>query len=206
MRYLAVLALVDLMVLYQWNLNTFFKYNLSVPPDYKDLEEISVFWCRWISFFAFSCLQLSSWLLSLVSFDRFMIVYSQLWSKHMHEPSKINMIIGITMLTIFSINCHILFKNGYVETTPVSPDRSVSNSSVDVAFVLNSAASNESGSSLHKPASEQAQMVTNVVCYRTRTDKSYIFPTWQRAHLLIYNLVPFLVMLTCNSLIIFNIK
>ncbi len=70
MRYLAVLSLVDLCVLYQWNLNTFFKYNLSVAPDYRDLEEISLVWCRYISFMAFSTLQLSSWILSLVSFDR----------------------------------------------------------------------------------------------------------------------------------------
>jgi len=70
MRYLAFLSLVDLIVLYQWNLNTFFKYNLSVAPEYKDLEEISLIWCRYISFMAFSTLQLSSWILSLVSFDR----------------------------------------------------------------------------------------------------------------------------------------
>jgi hypothetical protein len=50
MRYLAILSIVDLFVLYQWNLNTFFKYNMSVPPFYKDLEERSLFWCRWIRY------------------------------------------------------------------------------------------------------------------------------------------------------------
>ena len=81
MRYLAILSIVDLLVLYQWNLNTYFKYNLSVPPFYKDIEELSLFWCRWISFFAFSTLQLSSWILSIVSFDRVMLVYVSSWAK-----------------------------------------------------------------------------------------------------------------------------
>lgn len=76
MRYLAVLSIVDMMVLYQWNFNTFFKYNLSSPPEFKDLEEISLFWCRTISYMAFSSLQLSSWILSLVSLDRVHNFYS----------------------------------------------------------------------------------------------------------------------------------
>lgn len=70
MRYLAMLSITDLLVLYQWNLNTFFKYHLSRPPLHFDLEEISLFLCRWLSYMAFSCLQQSAWLLALVSFDR----------------------------------------------------------------------------------------------------------------------------------------
>jgi hypothetical protein len=61
MRCLAALALTDMLVLYQWNLNMFVKYNLSKPPDFKDLEDISLFFCRWISFLAYFSLQSSSW-------------------------------------------------------------------------------------------------------------------------------------------------
>ncbi len=48
MRYLAILSIADLTVLYQWNLNTFYKYNLSLPPRYTELEEISLVSCRMI--------------------------------------------------------------------------------------------------------------------------------------------------------------
>jgi hypothetical protein len=61
MRCLAILALADMLVLYQWNLNTYFKYNLSKPPFYRDLEELTVINCRIVSFFAFFSLQTSAW-------------------------------------------------------------------------------------------------------------------------------------------------
>jgi hypothetical protein len=34
MHYLSALAISDMVILYQWNLNTVFKYNLSTGPHY----------------------------------------------------------------------------------------------------------------------------------------------------------------------------
>lgn len=181
MRYLAVLSLVDLVVLYQWNLNTFFKYNLSVAPEFKDLEEISLFWCRFISFMAFFSLQLSSWILSLVSFDRVMILYSQYWKIHMQKPRKINTILLLMFITIFCINIHILFKNGYVE----DHNRKI--------LLPN-------GTQVSSTIIEHS-----VVCYKSKHNRNYIFPNYQRIHLVLYNLIPFAIMLCCNSLICYNV-
>jgi hypothetical protein len=175
MRILSILALVDAFVLYQWNLNTFFKYNLSKAPGYEDLEEMSLFYCRFISYFAFSLLQISSWLLSLVSFDRLMIMYSYYWkTKISQQPQRINLLIALIFVIILTMNSHLLFKNGYTR--------------------------------LLLEASESNQSILQVVCYKSKTDDRYIFPKWEKAHLVLYNLMPFSVMLTCNSLIIYSIK
>lgn len=41
-----------------------------------------------------------------------------------------------------------------------------------------------------------------VKCYATRTNPFYIFPKWERVHLVVYNLCPFIIMLSCNMYII----
>lgn len=43
---------------------------------------------------------------------------------------------------------------------------------------------------------------TIVKCYKTRTNPHYIFPRWERVHLVVYNLCPFVIMLSCNIYII----
>jgi hypothetical protein len=115
MRILAALSLSDLVVLYQWNFNTFYEYNLSSPPMYKDIEELSLFGCRVISFLAFSSLETSSWLLSLVSLDRVMVVYSSWWKVNMSKTRRTDYLIVSIFSFILLINFHILFLNGYVE-------------------------------------------------------------------------------------------
>nr|QVK45786.1 G protein-coupled receptor [Proales similis] len=172
MRYLAVLSLADLVVLYQWNLNSFYKYYLTRPPEYTDLEELSVFWCRWISYFAFTSLQLSSWLLATVSIDRLMLLHSSWWKRHMTKPRTVNFIIATIIGTVFALNSHILVLNGF-ETNKTN---------------------------------EHNLTQTVVECYRSREDKNYIFPKWERVHLLVYNVLPFSIMCVCNSLIIYSVK
>jgi hypothetical protein len=41
-----------------------------------------------------------------------------------------------------------------------------------------------------------------IKCYATRTNPYYIFPKWERVHLVVYNLCPFIIMLSCNMYII----
>jgi hypothetical protein len=124
MRYLSILTLSDTLVLYQWNLATFYKYNFSVPPNYIDLEDLSIFWCRWISYFAFSSLQLSAWLLCAVSVDRVMIIYAPRLQTYINNKKfRINLVILAIVCTIFLLNIHILILNGFTITEPSSTDR-----------------------------------------------------------------------------------
>ena len=221
MRYLAMLSLTDCLILYQWNMNTFYKYHLTSPPLNLDLEEISLFWCRWLSYMAFSCLQLSAWLLALVSFDRLMIVYSTCWTQAMNKSSKINILIFSLVATIFTINSHILFKNGYVTPPEQLVSNQLANRSLQLAmrnnqstlyqYPIYSSSSSSSANNINNiNNNNNMQQITgelySVTCYKAKDDPFYIFPKWERAHLIIYNAVPFTIMLICNSLIIYNLK
>ncbi len=42
-----------------------------------------------------------------------------------------------------------------------------------------------------------------IKCYATKKNPNYIFPNWERIHLVVYNLCPFIIMLSCNIYIIF---
>jgi hypothetical protein len=126
MRYLSILTLSDTLVLYQWNLGTFYKYNFSVPPKFLDLEDISIFWCRWISYFAFSSLQLSAWLLCAVSLDRVLIIYAPRLQTYINNRKfRINLIILAIFCTIFLLNIHILILNGFTLSEPSPSDPNV---------------------------------------------------------------------------------
>lgn len=69
MRYLIAVSVSDLISLYGWNLNNFYKFTIS--KDYNNLEEVSLLHCRIISFFSFVGLQLSSWCLTAVSLGKY---------------------------------------------------------------------------------------------------------------------------------------
>jgi len=74
----------------------------------------------------------------------------------------------IISMTIFAMNSHILFRNGYVDRV--------------------------SKMVLSKNGSWTMADEDQVTCYKARDDRFYIFPKWERIHLALYNLVPFAIM------------
>ena len=68
MRYLIAVSVCDIISLYGWNLNNFYKFTISM--DNTNLEEISLAHCRIISYLTFVGLQLSSWCLTAVSLGK----------------------------------------------------------------------------------------------------------------------------------------
>jgi hypothetical protein len=68
MRYLIAVSVCDIIALYGWNLNNFYKFTIS--SNYNNLEEISLIHCRILSYFSFVGLQLSSWCLAGVSLGK----------------------------------------------------------------------------------------------------------------------------------------
>lgn len=68
MRYLIAVSVCDIISLYGWNLNNFYKFTISMGNG--NLEEISLAHCRIISYLAFVGLQLSSWCLTGVSLGK----------------------------------------------------------------------------------------------------------------------------------------
>jgi hypothetical protein len=67
-RYLIIVSICDTISLYGWNLNSFYKFNISSTNG--NIEEISIIHCRLISFMTFVSLQLSSWCLTAVSLGK----------------------------------------------------------------------------------------------------------------------------------------
>ena len=68
MRYLIAVSVCDLVSLYGWNLNNFYKFTIS--GNDSNLEQISLAHCRIVSYVTFVGLQLSSWCLTAVSIGR----------------------------------------------------------------------------------------------------------------------------------------
>jgi hypothetical protein len=70
-RYLVVVSICDLISLYGWNLNNFYKFNISIRNT--NIEDLSLIHCRLISFMTFVALQLSSWCLTAVSLGKILV-------------------------------------------------------------------------------------------------------------------------------------
>ncbi|CAF1960484.1 unnamed protein product [Rotaria magnacalcarata] len=158
-RYLIAVSICDIISLYGWNLNNFYKFNISRVGG--NIEDLSLVHCRLISFMTFVALQLSSWCLSAVSLDRCLSLYWLQWKQSYGRIRYTKYYLIFLTLTCLTVNSHILFLNGY------------------------STSSN------------------GAVCYRTRTNYHYIYPQWERVHLVLYNLCPFAIMCICNTYIIY---
>ncbi|CAF0738535.1 unnamed protein product [Adineta ricciae] len=162
MRYLVVVSVCDIISLYGWNLNNFYKFTVSQNRD--NLEELSLIHCRVMSYLTFVGLQLSSWCLAAVSLDRCLSLYFLTWKQNYGRLSRAKYHIAFLACTCLLLNSHILFLNGY---------RIHSNNG------------------------------TTTKCYATRTNPNYIYPQWERIHLVVYNLCPFSIMCLCNAYTIY---
>ncbi|CAF2564093.1 unnamed protein product [Rotaria sp. Silwood2] len=158
-RYLIAVSICDIISLYGWNLNSFYKFNIS--RSHGNIEDISLIHCRLISFMTFAALQLSSWCLTAVSFDRALSLLWLQWKQSFGRLRYTKYYIMFLASICVALNSHILFLNGY-----------------------------------HRPSG-------TIVCYATRSNSNYIYPQWERVHLVLYNLCPFAIMCICNTYIIF---
>jgi hypothetical protein len=71
MRYLIAVSICDIISLYGWNLNNFYKFTIS--SNYNNLEQLSLIHCRIMSYMTFVGLQLSSWCLTAVSIGMYIL-------------------------------------------------------------------------------------------------------------------------------------
>ncbi|CAF3417056.1 unnamed protein product [Rotaria sp. Silwood1] len=157
-HYLIVVSICDIISLYGWNLNSFYKFNIS--RSHGNIEDLSLIHCRLISFMTFAALQLSSWCLTAVSLDRALSLFWLQWKQSFGRLRYTKYYIMFLTFICIAVNAHILFLNGY-----------------------------------HTPTG-------TIVCYATRSNAYYIYPVWERVHLVLYNLCPFTIMCICNTYII----
>ncbi|UJR25933.1 hypothetical protein I4U23_007281 [Adineta vaga] len=129
------LAFLDTIVLYTFNLNyvvrefnidlkiTLFNSNTghnhsNNSQNYAvitkmNLEEYSVFVCRFLSYIAFSTLQTSSWVLAFGSFNRYLLIKKLSHFEFIcKRPYTIAICLFLTC-SFFLSNTHILWMNGY---------------------------------------------------------------------------------------------
>ncbi|CAF0858700.1 unnamed protein product [Adineta ricciae] len=129
------LAFLDTIVLYTFNLNyvvrefsvdfkiTSLKSQNSSKTSQgdhvhaivakKNLEEYSLFMCRFLSYTAFSILQTSSWVLAFGSFNRYLLVKKLARFEFIcKRPYTIAICLFLTC-SFFLSNTHILWMNGY---------------------------------------------------------------------------------------------
>ena len=112
MVYIAFLVVTDTISLFIWNLARYTEPNLGFR-----IEWLSLFTCRFFSFFQYFSLEASGFLLAFVSIDRFITVRSlpgSMLKKLPFATAKSALVWSIiVLLSIFTLNSHILILNGF---------------------------------------------------------------------------------------------
>jgi hypothetical protein len=114
MRYLAIMCIVDLFCLYSWNFSLV--YQNIVGRTGRRIEDEGSIACRLFSFHSFFILQLSSWLICAVGFDRIILLISNKNSTHKKQtntaatntPFYINIKLFLGFIFNKIINSHMI--------------------------------------------------------------------------------------------------
>lgn len=108
-KLLAISSVNDFFCNWPWNQEAFTNSFFDIQLPYN-----SLFYCRWISvFLQFSCFQITSWLLTSISLDRFLSMMIKKWSKSLFNGLKpVAYATGVVFI-IFAINFHLVFNGGY---------------------------------------------------------------------------------------------
>ena len=182
MVYLSFIAILDTLSLFEWNLNHFLSPNFNI-----ELEYLNVFNCKFFIFiqvFSFHC---SANLLSIMCIDRFVTINSMpgsLFSRLPFSTVKSSYIWSISLLVFFFIfNSHLLILNGnYVNVKFKN----------ETEFTINT----------------NGTLISNVktikiekLCY-WYSPTYRIYPLLDHINLVVYNLIPFTIMMTFNVLLI----
>lgn len=108
-KLLAICSINDLLSCLEWNqadfVNPIFNLNLSTA---------SLLYCRWVTFFLqHVTLEYASWMLVLISADRFFSMALKKWSKKYFNGPKPYLFALLLALIIILINLNELFTIGY---------------------------------------------------------------------------------------------
>lgn len=172
MVFLSFIAVFDTLSQFCWNLNHFLK-----PVYGFKIEALSLFSCRFFSFIQYFSLQSSANLLSLLCVDRYFSIIAtpgSLASRLPFGTPKSALIWSICISTlIFLLNFHLLIFNGYY-LDPIK--RNGTNNSNPIDNKLNH-------------------------CY-SYSSSFTLTPVWDQVHLIVYNMLPYTLMVTFNILLI----
>jgi hypothetical protein len=104
-RYLALLSLMDLLVLYSGLLDLFLTIEYGGAFSLRNLHPIT---CRLHTFITYWSQHSSSWMLSFISVDRAVATNCIQFARKFCTPRSADYIVGIILVVIALLNCHEL--------------------------------------------------------------------------------------------------
>nr|QVK45791.1 G protein-coupled receptor [Proales similis] len=105
--FFAFLTLSNIFTLYFWNLENFLQEYIDI-----DLLNYSLFVCKFGSFVQFSSLQISAWILVLISLDQYLSVRVKHWRTIYFKESRPLLAAASLTLLILLLNSNVLFTFG----------------------------------------------------------------------------------------------
>jgi len=150
-HYIRAIALIDILILYGWNLDNFFRLKFSF-----DLERFTIVTCKFSAYFNNVINQSSAWLRVLMCADRFYTLNKIQQHQALDRHRCVVFLIIITLILIALINLHLPIFACY----------------------------------MHPNGTE---VIIDSLYYQ-------VYPMWHYVNLILYNILPFILM------IIFNIR
>ncbi|CAF3854663.1 unnamed protein product [Rotaria sp. Silwood1] len=98
-------------------LDFFINDNINIFIVKRNLEEYSLFTCRFLSYLAFSTLQTASWVLAFGSLNRYSLISKLTFFQFICKRSYTTVICSCITSLFFLANIHILWMNGYRSST-----------------------------------------------------------------------------------------
>ena len=136
-RYLALLSLMDLLVLYSGLLDLFLTIEYGEEFSLRNLNPVT---CRLHTFITYWSQHSSSWILSFISVDRAVATNAIQFARKFCTPRSAEQIVGLILILIALLNCHELIflhlqyteridlPSAFDELTTASPLRSSASS------------------------------------------------------------------------------
>ena len=184
MVYLSFVAFFDSISLFQWNLNHFIEPNFGIR-----IENLSPFTCKFFIFIQLFCMHSSALLLSFMCIDRYISIKSipgSIYNRLPFSTFKSSLFWSFTIIiTMFLFNLHILIFNGNFINV------------FEQNFTL---IKNFNGSFKNFTVNFKIEEK----CY-WYTPNLKIYPAIDLINLVVYNLIPFTIMVTFNCLLIKSI-
>jgi hypothetical protein len=138
--------------------------------------------CKLIEYFQFASLQISAWLLVLLSLDRFLSVRIKTWKSVHFKPKRA--VIAASFLAGFFIflNAHALVLFGHSSTPPLQSENQTTNNNTS------------------------ADVIT-IQCYTIDDEPTtYWMATWNLVHSFLYSYVPFVLLTITNVCLLISIS
>ncbi len=107
--FLMFMSIADLVSMYWWNLSHFIE-----PFFFIDIQNYNFYLCKFLSFFQFTSLQISAWILVLISVERYFSVHIVSWKQAYFGYRTALITVSALSLALIAINAHVLFTFAYI--------------------------------------------------------------------------------------------